>query len=130
MKQIVRISLLSLLVILFCSITMKAATNVPTIQIGINAPLRTTVEIMKPVALQKYTYSESTSHLFVLENYSFTGGAYFQMGINVPVGGKKLQVYYNNKTYMTQNLEYGSNLVTFFIPLTSQKSFMFYMSIY
>lgn len=67
--------------------------------------------------------------MFSLENYSFTGGAYFKMGINVSVSGKTLTVYYGGKTYMTKSLEYGANLVDFFIPLTSYKGFLFYITI-
>lgn len=84
---------------------------------------------MRPVALSTYTFSETTSHLFELKNYTFGGGAYFQMGINMKVSGKTLQVFYNNKTYMTKSLEYGANLVDFFIPLTSYKTFLFYITI-
>ncbi len=114
---------------MFCALTINAADNKPTAQIGFIAPLDTTVEIMQPLKMSKYTFSESTSHLFALENYAFSGGAYFKMGINVPVGGKTLTVYYRGKNYMTKELEYGANLVDFFIPLTSYKSFMFYITI-
>lgn len=114
---------------MFCTLAMNAADNKPIAQIGFTAPLRTTVEIMQPLKMSKYTFSESTTHMFSLENYSFTGGAYFKMSINVSVSGKTLTVYYGGKTYMTKSLEYGANLVDFFIPLTSYKSFLFYITI-
>ena len=129
MKNCIKVSLLSILLLMFCTLAMNAADNKPIAQIGFTAPLRTTVEIMQPLKMSKYTFSESTTHMFSLENYSFTGGAYFKMGINVSVSGKTLTVYYGGKTYMTRSLEYGANLVDFFIPLTSYKSFLFYITI-
>lgn len=129
MRRFLNISLLSFFFMILGCVALRAADSNPTIRIGFSAPLGTTVEIKKPVALTKYTFAETTSHLFELKNYTFGGGAYFQMGVYVPVGGKTLQVFYNNKSYMTKSLEYGANLVDFFIPLTSYKSFMFYVTI-
>ena len=103
MKNCIKVSLLSILLLMFCTLAMNAADNKPIAQIGFTAPLRTTVEIMQPLKMSKYTFSESTTHMFSLENYSFTGGAYFKMGINVSVSGKTLTVYYGGKTYMTLN---------------------------
>ncbi len=129
MRQNFRKSLLSILVLMLCVLTMDAADNKPTAQIGFTAPLRTTVEIMQPLKMSKYTFSESTVHMFALENYTFGGGAYFKMSVNVPTSGKTLTVYYSGNTYMTKSLEYGANLVDFFIPLTSYKTFLFYITI-
>ena len=129
MKNCIKVSLLSILLLMFCTLAMNAAATKQPATSAFPPPLRTPVEIMQPLKMSKYTFSESTTHMFSLENYSFTGGAYFKMGINVSVSGKTLTVYYGGKTYMTKSLEYGANLVDFFIPLTSYKSFLFYITI-
>ena len=46
MKNCIKVSLLSILLLMFCTLAMNAADNKPIAQIGFTAPLRTTVEIV------------------------------------------------------------------------------------
>lgn len=55
MKNCIKGSLLSILLLMFCTLALNAADNKPIAQIGFTAPLRTTVEIMQPVKMSKYT---------------------------------------------------------------------------
>jgi hypothetical protein len=52
MKNCIKVSLLSILLLMFCTLAMNAADNKPIAQIGFTAPLRTTVEIMQPLKIR------------------------------------------------------------------------------
>lgn len=105
--------------------TTSAETNEisssPVLTMNIYAPDGTCLDFFRPTATT-VEFNGVTSKQVKLTSYTFSGGIYFEIGVDVPYSGT-IQVFGTGWTLIySQSLNSGTNLVSFFIPMTANVS--------
>lgn len=125
MKRLISISVLSVIMLMANVLCVSAetteTTSTPVLTMNISAPDGTTLDFFRPAATT-VEFNGVTSKQVKLTSYTFSGGIYFEIGVDVPYSGT-IQVFGTGWTLIySQSLNSGTNLVSFFIPMTANVS--------